>query len=414
MLGKKFWLTAASSLLLAACVNDNSGGTTQTSTSDQASGDFWQEFLIHYADDILLPAYLNAQSAFTELAKVDGPISQYCQALGTESEAHTLSQAQLTWRDSMAAWQQVEVMQLGPLLENGGALRNRIYSYDSSAPTSACAVDQSVVLAQSAEFDINQRSNSSKGLGALEYLLFSEDLNHQCAPQVTVTQDWNQLADLSRKQQRCAYAEQVAGDLLEAAQTLNTQWTSFSSNYYFEFTHPSYIEDRLNAISDALFYIEILSKDKKLGVPTGIHSGCSALVCPQVVESPYSENALENIKNNLIAFRQLLNGGEGIGFDDEIIRKGFSSTVEAFNSDIDAAISIVENSDSSLLDQLNTIEQSNDRSGCDNAFANPESLSEFSACRLHGMLKRITDRLRTDFVTLVNLDLPDRATSDND
>ena len=45
--------------------------------------------------------------------------------------------------------------------------------------------------------------------------------------------------------------------------------------------------------------------------------------------------------------------------------------------------------------------------------ANGES-TPASYCALHGLIQAINLQMRTDFVTIVNVDLPVRAQSDND
>lgn len=410
------WLFVAASLMLTGCVNDD-GSKTQAGEEVAKESDprsVWNPMLRHYADNLIIPTYQNVLQHSEELTDANGPLAAYCELIGTSEEMDALAQAQQMWRETMAAWQQAELYQLGPLSSNGGALRNRIYSYSSNAPLSECAVDQSVILAQSDDFNIATRSSNSRGLDSLEYLLFNDDLAHQCAPQVSITENWNALPEADRKAQRCAYALQVAEDVNQASQTLVDAWQTDNGNYRFEFLHPSYIEDHLKALSDALFYIETHTKDLKVGIPAGIHANCLQVVCKEGAESRYSQTAFANIRNNLQAFRAMLMGGEGPGFDDVIIDAGFAGVIEQFNTDIDLALAIISNSRTSLYQQLVEIEQSGDHTACDNAAANPDVSGGIEVCRLHGALKRITDRLRTDFVGIVNVDLPDRAQSDND
>ena len=104
----------------------------------------------------------------------------------------------------------------------------------------------------------------------------------------------------------------------------------------------------------------------------------------------------------------------GLGFDDIIIAEGFPAIAEEFNSNIDLAIDLIDNTDTSLLDQSQALLDSGDSASCENSASNPESVQTVPICSLYGVIKRITDSLRIDFVTIVNLDLPDRAQSDND
>lgn len=413
----KAWTFAvALPLTLIGCVNDKAGSPEQAREADIAEQqqNRWNPMLRNYADNLIIPAYQRAEQVNAALASDTDALTSYCQSLGTEQEPAAREDAKQAWREAMAAWQQAELYQLGPLADNGGALRNRIHSFGSNAPLSECAVDQSVVLAEAEGFDLASRSYSSRGLDALEYLLFSDNLEHQCAAHVSATQGWNELPELERKARRCNYARLLAQDVHEASTALTDAWAEQGGNYRFEFLHPAYVEERLKALSDALFYIETHTKDLKVGIPSGIHANCSQIVCEGAVESPFSQTSLANVRNNLVEFKNMLLGGEGLGFDDAIISAGFPEVVEAFVADTDLAIGIIDASDNSLYQQLVAIEQSGDHSACGNSAANPEVASGIPACRVHGALKRITDRLRTDFVTIVNLDLPDRAQSDND
>lgn len=409
------WIVCSiAAAVLAGCVNDDGEQTGVGPTDQSEQQNSWNPMLRNYADALIIPAYQTAAQSSEELASSAGALASYCGLIGSEQELDARAEAQQLWRETMANWQRAELYQLGPLADNSGTLRNRIYSYGSTSTLNDCAVDQSVVQAQNDGFDITTRSYSARGLAALEYLLFNDDLGHQCAPLVNATQSWNELPEVVRKEQRCDYAKLVAADIAQATQTLLQSWQEDGGNYRFEFLHPSYTEDNLKALSDAMFYVETHTKDLKLGIPTGIHTDCRQVVCANAAEARFSQNALANIRNNLLEFKEMLRGGQGLGFDDAIIEAGFPEVVEHFIADANLAIEIIDGSEQSLQQQLQAIEQSGERSACDNAAANPETEGGPSVCRLHGALKRITDRLRTDFVTIVNLDLPDRAQSDND
>ena len=138
------------------------------------------------------------------------------------------------------------------------------------------------------------------------------------------------------------------------------------------------------------------------------------MTCPSAVESPFSDAALGNIRANLIGFRDGLTGVMGLGFDDIIASEGFSSVNDNFLNNIDMAIALIDSMNSPLLDQLQTIDQSGTDANCINSAANPDSVQTVPACSLHGFLKRITDSLRTEFIVIVDVELPDRAGGDND
>lgn len=404
---KRLCVPALAMLTLAGCVGDDQ----DDSDLDTARNFDFSAMMANYADNLIRPqaqAFANQSAEFN-----DGPLADYCSTIGTESEAQALDNARSAWRETMDLWQEIEVLKIGPLSENNGALRNRIYSFGTTS-TSTCGVDQAVVLAQNTDFDLSSRAIGSRGLDALEYLLFNDNLDHTCPAQIVETQDWNQRPDEQRKAWRCDYAQELARDIEAAAVELVAAWDPEQGDYRFSLVNPTRQEENLEALSDALFFIELDTKDRKVGVPTGINDGCSAIACPEEVESPFSQTSLDNVRANLIAFRRALNGGDGLGFDDIIRSEGFASVVEDFNREIDDALAQLDAMDTSLYADTRALLESGDRAACENSAANPETIQAVPSCSLHGLLKRITDRLRTDFITIVDLDLPDRGQADND
>ncbi len=394
------------------CVNDDGSSRSATEVIDHP----WLSLLENIADNVLIPEYQRAAAQAQALAGSAQGVASYCNAIGLAAETEARETAKASWRSAMSAWQRVEVMQVGPLLDNGQALRNRIYSYATTAPLSTCAVDQSVVLAQTEGFDLSLRSNNSKGLDALEYLLFEDSVEHTCPIQITETQTWNDLSAQERRQQRCMYAALVAQDVALATQDLLTAWLPSQNNYRFRFLSPGYrlVESNITALSDALFYIEKETKDLKLGVPTGLNTDCSALVCPEALESARSNASIQNVVDNLKAFKILYTGNGGLGFDDIIVAEGFPEVASNITRLVDDAIVFAESIDEAASAQIAAMLAANDSSECANGAANPDGMGTPSVCRLHGYLKRITDVLRSDFITIVNVDLPDRSQADND
>ncbi len=398
--------------LLAGCAGGSSD--SEPDRADIATEFDFVALLANYADNIIIPRYREFEQASAQLSAEDGPLADYCNAIGTQGEAQARAAAQASWRGSMDVWQEAELFQVGPAAANGGALRNRIYSYNSSSPLSSCAVDQAVVLASQTGFDIQSRSFNSRGLDTIEYLLFKKSLAHTCPARIVETENWDQRPEQERRQLRCDYALKVAQDVSAAAQTLVQAWVPEGDNFRFRFVDPAQREANLEVLSDALFYIEKEVKDAKLGVPTGLQADCSQLACPEAVEAKYSETSFANIASNLRAFRTGLMGAEGPGFDDIIVSQGFPEVVERFNDQIDDALALIDQIDTSLYQQTQALAEGENQSACANSAANPLTHQEVSACSLHGLLKRITDAMRTDFVTIVDIDLPERAQSDND
>lgn len=395
--------------LLTACV----GEPDSTETVEESFP--FTEMMANYADNIIIPShqdFLQKSQALSEGTELQA----YCDAIGTADEAEKREEVQALWLDMMQSWQANELLILGPLAANGNSLRNSIYSYASTFSPSSCAVDQSVVAATEENFSIEGRRLSSRGLDALEYLFFNDDINHSCPDTTQRTQGWNDLSEVERKTQRCEYAQLAAKDVTRQAQTLVTAWDVEGGNYRAEFINPDNLSTNLEALSDALFYIEELTKDTKLGLPTGLKSECREVACPEEVEFPYSMTSFASIEYNLRMFETLLMGGDGLGFDDLIAAKDMEEITAEFLVYLNTAYQFIDNIDTPLIEQSTLLLDSGDDSECINSSANPnpDANQGISMCSLHGFIKPITDQLRIDFIAAVNLDLPERSQSDND
>ena len=149
-------------------------------------------------------------------------------------------------------------------------------------------------------------------------------------------------------------------------------------------------------------------------VPTGISAECSALTCPRLVESPYAENSYQNIRVNLLSFRKIFKGADGLGFDDYIDNEGFPDVSERFLDNIVATLEVIDAADTSINAEVASIQTVADETACTNASAAPDQPNQLNVCRLAGSIKRITDDLKIDFVTIVGVMIPDSAQSDND
>lgn len=406
-----FGLALATLLPIAGCV-DNGSGSNRAVTADNFD---FVAMLANYADSIIVPNYESLADTTNLLAAESGSIATYCSAIGSDNEASARSAAQAVWKTTMDAWQTTTLHELGPIQANNNALRNRISSFARGSSLSTCGVDQAVVLADTdPNFSLSSRSANQRGLGAVEYLLFSDNLEHSCSSQITETTDWNTRPETERKQLRCDYAQTLVEDINAAAQSVVTAWLIDADNYRSQFLNPALLDTNLKALSDALFYLDTETKDTKLGIPLGISATCSQPSCPEVIESPYAEYSLNNIAQNLQSFLNLLQGGSGLGFDDIIAQAGVPEVTELMRQNTEAAIGEINTMSTSLRQQAESISDEEAAQICLTAANTPDSQRSIPACNLYGYLRRVTDTLKVGFVAAVDVDLPDRAQSDND
>ena len=370
--------------------------------------------LTNVGENIILPAYQLLRDEAASFVSAESVVSEYCAAIGTDAEFEKFTQT-LTRLEALGdSIQAVEVMLVGPLVTGGSGLHNRIHPY-SEFQLASCSLDQAVVSHTDGDYDIEIRASNQKGFPAIEYLLANTNLEHTCPAQVPATQKWNDLAAQAQKTQRCNLALTIASDLSLAAQQAYDAWSPANGNYLAEFTAEENVGDNFQALSDALFYIEKNTKSRKLTVPLGLDSDCSATTCGELVESPYLGSSLRNIVKNLETFLLVFDGGEGFGFDDVIDEAGFPEVSRRFRDQVLAAKISAEANTATLAEQVQRLQASNDSRSCVNAFANPTSIeADFPACALAGLVKRVTDDLKIDFVTIVEVSIPGNVQSDND
>jgi len=367
-----------------------------------------QALLKNLTDNVITPVF----EEFSAISAVQiQAVEAYCEqetaaGLGNATNEQVITahnEAKVSWRNAMNVWQQAEVMKIGPLSENDSLLRYKIYSWPV---VNSCSVDFEVVNFRVGEvngqpYNIANRTPSRRGLAALEYLLFNEQLNHSCTTS-TQPETWNNQTDEYRKVARCEFAAEVARDVNNNAQELLSAWTGTdgyasilkqagSSNSIFETEHQG-----VNVISDAMFYLDSFTKDGKIAEPLGLLANtCGAQACPESVESKLSANSLNNIVNNLLGFEKLLTGDDkGTGFVDYLIDVDDKATADAMVADVANAITTTKAYEKSLAETLT---------------ADVDRVEQ-----THSDVKKITDKLKADFINSLALELPTTAAGDND
>ena len=402
--------------------SSSSDSSSRDSSSDDSSSDDSSSddssagtilLLNNLATNIFIPNYTNVVNSAGALASESGALETYCSSIGTTNEATALADAQSAWRSVMADIQATELHALGPAIANGETLRKRMLSF-SEGTLSTCGIDEIAVLASESDFNISSRASNQLGMGAAGYLLFNENLNHSCSTLVPTTAEWNALSENDRKAARCEAAKVIVSDVKNAAEAIQTAWSASGGNFIAEFTAEGTSGEYLQETSDALFYIEVGGKDKKLAIPLGLRT-CTNNSCPETVESKYSKNSLQNIRDNAVSFLEIFEGGAGRGFDDVISEAGFSEVNQSMQTAVADVIAAIDSIGTPLYDQALSIDSSSKATSCTNAFSNPGTIDvDLPACSLNGLMKRITDLMKIDFVTIVGVNLPSGVQSDND
>lgn len=388
-------------------VSDSSGQQAEAEDSTPSE----QKLLLAVAEEIILPNYETLKEAAATFNAPNGPLETYC-SLGSEALAGGSG-----FRDSfhqlVNAVEATEMHALGPAMANGAQLRNKISSYHAG-PVSTCGIDEIAVLSENAGFDLSERPANQRGMGALDYLLFNKSLLHSCPPQASITSDWNELSESLRFEARCAAAKLLSADLANAASTIHDAWHPDEGDFSSEFTEEATVGQNLQSLTDAMFFLEEGAKDAKLGNPLGIVAACSSTTCPNMIQFPHSKLSLAAVNANVISFQALFDVNEETGFDAVIAERGFDDVSQRFTDNTQVARTYMETIETDLNIQVDLVE-SGSETDCMNAAANPDVASEaLPACTLYGLIKRVVDDMKIDFVTILNVNLPGGTRADND
>lgn len=338
--------------------------------------------------------------------------------LATAAEAHAAAPteashaaAQDAWVEAMMLWQSLELAQFGPAARmtdsaGGEGLRDEIYSWPIDNP---CRIDQVLVAQEFTAPDFADEPPNVRGLDALEYLLFAGAEN-ACSEgsAINTSGDWDALSEGEIASRRAGFAAVVATLVRDEADALAAQWNTETGAFYAALTSAgngselfATRRDALNVISNALFYLDKETKDMKLALPTGL-SGCAEATCPEALESFYAHVSGESVAANLVAFAALYHGSfdhagtadDAIGFHELLIELGAEPLATELAAAIAAAVEMATADVAPLYERLES---------------DPEGV-----LALYDAVKAITDLLKTQFVGVLDLELPQRAAGDND
>jgi predicted lipoprotein len=312
-------------------------------------------------------------------------------------------EAREAWRAAMAAWQTVEVFQIGaladPLLAPAGEGRSaRFYAWPETNP---CRVDQELVAAAwgSPTFFDDTLPNVH-GLAALEQLLFPADDENHCPPQVDINAEgtWAALSPAELAQRRLDYAAALGRRLAADAAALHDDWDPAGGDFAgalaragdnAPYTSP---QQGVQALFDALFFTMFRVVRLKLDEPMGL--GTCTTDCPGLAESPLAGGSTAWLTLNLAAVRSLLEGGDGVGLLDLATTAGHDDVVAA----VEAALADAEAAAAAVT--------------ADVPVAITDDAADLEALR--AALEHLKEAIEDDLRAALTLQIPSEAAGDND
>jgi predicted lipoprotein len=316
--------------------------------------------------------------------------------------------AREAWKKTIDAWQKGELMGFGPTALTGSPggkdLRDPIYAWPL---VNRCLIEQQLVDKTYERPELATALVNTRGLAAAEYLLFYDGTDNACTPTASINASgtWAALGAPEIQQRKSAYARALAADTRRRADELVAAWDPAQGNFVSTMatagSNDVFTTQQMafNAVSNAFFYIDDALKTMKLAKPAGFVPGCTAPPCLADVESPWAKRSKEHIKNNLIGFDRLLRGcaadGSGLGWDDLLTAVGDAAFVQKLVDATNAARAAADALQQPTLED----DLVNDKAGVQ---------------RLYDALRAIVAVLKTEFISVLDLELPKRVEGDND
>jgi predicted lipoprotein len=336
-------------------------------------------------------------------------------ALAAERSNDTIAAARSAWIAAIASWQEAEVFNFGPAGPSGSSgtpggqdLRNLIYSWPLQA---RCKVDEQTVSRFYATPGFSGPPTTSlvngRSLAAIEYLLFYDAADNGCNQfsEINARGTWRMIPPDELFKRKAEYASSAAEDVLASAVRLVNAWEPGKDDFRGQLVSAGAQssvfrseQHALNAINVGLFYLEKEIKDDKLGTPMGLSEECPAMTCPDRLESRYARISTDHLRANLRGFRRLFQGcGEnhaGIGFDDWLREVGKADLADRMLAALDHAETAVKGLDPPLEQSLT---------------AHPDRVRA-----MYDAIKGVSDPLKSEFISILNLEVPGPSQGDND
>lgn len=361
-------------------------GAGTTSPVDPAEA---RAVLGNLAENVLRPSY----ERFATLAAA---LEQACDTYATSLDAADRAAARDAWIEAMDAWQRLEMMQIGPAAPvtrpGGRGLRDEV---DSWPLTNECRIDEEIVEANYVDREaFALELVNVRGLDAMEYLLFHESADNACGAlaEINTSGAWAALGAVEIDRRRAVYAATLAHLVRAQADALANAWRSTGEDYAGLLArsdaapYPDHATG-LNAVSDALFYLELVTKDQKLAATTR-----------EATESPHALRSRENVATNLRAFEEIFLGAppgtDAPGFDDLLASLGEAATAERIATLVDGAEAAVAAIDEPI----------------ETALTNQPA----AVVAAHDAVRLVTDELKGRFLTTLRLRVPAEASGDAD
>ena len=284
-------------------------------------------------DQVVLPG----QSAFIHAA--DDLLAR-AEAFLAAPDADTLASLQEAWRGASNAWREIAMLTFDLRVT---ALHNQIDKPPLNVEFVEDFLNGDATINEKA---VNGLGSTTRGLPAIEYLIFAPDSSPEG---IVASLDDPRRADYLR-----ALAQNIAGKSAELRHAWSPEGRDYAKRFVNADQAAGKIQGSINMLANKIYEWLAASLEMWLGDPAGITTGEEPQ--PELVESPRSRHSLAQIKHNLIGLRRLYTGGDGLGLDDYLDYFGAQAESMPLSQMIkerfDAALAAADNIETPLYDAV--------------------------------------------------------------
>lgn len=370
----------------------------------EADAEAKRTLLKNVVDRLVVPT---AEGFVTESQALQVRLEAWQAARRTGPATAERDAAKAAFRTAFLRWQRMEMMAFGPAGSSppftlGLGLRDAIYAWPTVNPCRVDTVLAERLYAQPNFFDT--ALVTSTGLAVVEALLHSDATTNACAATASINTmgTWAALSAEELAVRRAEYASAAAAVVAQKAVALRDAWVNDAAAKFSRAGLPgsgfTSAAAGLDQVFAGMFEADLLLKDDRLGVPAGlIPTRCASLPCPERAEALPSGLSRDAILSNLDTLRALLHGDfqeTGLGFDALLELRGAS----ALTAEMDAALADAR----ARTEALNgPIDQ-----------AVVTQLADVQA--VHAAVRTFTTLLKSQFVTVLSLQVPAEGAGDAD
>lgn len=288
-----------------------------TTVSQKADFDR-RAMLAEITESLILPLH---KELLAETQALERAVAQFAQAPSPE----TLETAQVQWRTTADAWSRVEPF--------GLRFTMLVFNQIKKWPVNTIFIEEFIAEEETIDEPfIASIGSTAKGLTAIEYFLFSQELTN---PEI--------VEALTTAPKRMAYLTALSQNLVKSTDELVTMWSPDGGNQAQAFVDADFsganVQGSMSMLANELIVLVETVANTKLEYPL---RGVLADPQPDSVESPYAAYSLPLIVNNLRTLQQILNAGLGDYVDRMAVTPRQTPLSAAIDAQIEETIATIE------------------------------------------------------------------------